>query len=717
METQMDYQSSNAPFQPFIVRIVQTSGEATDWRVHSDISFHDVLDVLRRVMPQSPPTAFEYEDEDGDRITVRSDEELRTMIQWHTWINSQRLCNGAGLPLLIYPRVSRNPQRRNMLGLTVDIGAPQTPQANREGSGGGSSGRKKPKDFQSIISNGHIYQQDIQYLEVMGFGNAGTVYRCMHTPTQRVMAVKVIPLDVTYDDQKQIISELDILFQCNSTFVIGFYGAFFTESKISICTEYMNGGSLDNYGIIPENVITKIAVSVLRGLVYLWNLRIMHRDVKPSNMLVNTAGKVKLCDFGVSIQLVNSIAKTYVGTNSYMAPERIMGEEYGIHSDVWSFGLSLVEMVTGRFPYPLDASRQGEDLLPIELLQCIVHENPPRLSSQIFQSDFVDFVSRCLSKSSSGRPTPQQLLEHDFIKNNDNDRYEVVANFVSLKLAERRTYRNQYDNDVSIWSPQGRIFQIEYALEAVKQGSATVGLKSKDYAILAALKRSSSELSSYQKKIIPIDDHVAVGIAGLTSDGRIISNYMRQQCLNSRFAYDSALPVSRLVARTGDKMQVPTMIYGRRPFGVGILIAGHDEQGPHIFQLDPSANFFDCKAMSIGARSQSARTYLERNLDKFADSSMEELIAHGLRALRDCLPSEQQLTIKNASLAVVGPNMNMTIYENDDVAPYLTLIEESKEPQQSQQDDAEMESSEHASEGGEPRPSEDGKDDTMETTS
>ncbi|WAR06754.1 PSA1-like protein [Mya arenaria] len=201
-------------------------------------------------------------------------------------------------------------------------------------------------------------------------------------------------------------------------------------------------------------------------------------------------------------------------------------------------------------------------------------------------------------------------------------------------------FRNQYDNDVTVWSPQGRIHQIEYAMEAVKQGSASIGLKSKTHAILVALKRAPSELSAYQKKILPIDDHVGVAIAGLTADARLLSNFMRSECLNSRYAYDQSLPVSRLVAAVGNKSQVLTQKYGRRPFGVGLLIAGYDSQGPHIYQTCPSANYYDCKAMAIGARSQSARTYVEKHLEKFPDSSLEELIAHGLRALRDTLPSD-----------------------------------------------------------------------------
>lgn len=236
-------------------------------------------------------------------------------------------------------------------------------------------------------------------------------------------------------------------------------------------------------------------------------------------------------------------------------------------------------------------------------------------------------------------------------------------------------FRNQYDNDVTVWSPQGRIHQIEYAMEAVKQGSATVGLKSKTHAILVALKRAPSELSSYQKKILPIDDHTGIAIAGLTADARVLSNYMRSECLNSRYAYDQPLPISRLVSSIGNKSQILTQRYGRRPFGVGLLIAGYDTQGPHIYQTCPSANYYDCKAMAIGARSQSARTYVEKHLDKFLDCTLDELITHGLRSLRDTLPAEINLTSKNCSLGVVGKDIDFTIYDDEKIEPYLAMIE------------------------------------------
>jgi len=433
----------NAPLQlgttTTVLRIVLSQQQATDWRIDNDVTFHGVLDVLDGFMQangEGKPTAFEYEDEDGDRITVRTDEELKAMIDWHQW-NCEQLKNGIGVyPLVIYPRVGRSSSRRNTLGLTVDL-ATTPPVQSRQGSGGStrsggsSSGRKQPEHIQTILSNGQIHHEDLQYLNVVGHGNGGTVHKAFHIPSQKILAIKVIPLDITEEIQRQILSELDILFKCNSPFIIDFYGAFFLENKISISTEYMDGGSLDAYGKVEQNVLGRIAVAVVKGLQYLWNLKIIHRDVKPNNILVSTEGQVKLCDFGVSIQLVNSIAKTYVGTNAYMAPERILGDEYGIHSDVWSLGLSLVEMSTGIFPYPSNLSVSKDTMAPIELLQCIVNENPPCLSAELFGDALRDFVGICLLKNPKSRPIPEQLSRHPFILQNDTENQNaIVAEFV-----------------------------------------------------------------------------------------------------------------------------------------------------------------------------------------------------------------------------------------------------------------------------------------------
>lgn len=236
-------------------------------------------------------------------------------------------------------------------------------------------------------------------------------------------------------------------------------------------------------------------------------------------------------------------------------------------------------------------------------------------------------------------------------------------------------FRNQYDSDVTVWSPQGRLHQVEYAMEAVKLGSATVGLKNKTHAILIALKRASSELSAHQKKIIPIDKHMGITISGLTADARILSRYMRTECLNYKYSHDDVLPVSRLIAALGNKMQTCTQRYDRRPYGVGLLVAGYDDQGPHIYQTCPSANYFDCKAMAIGSRSQSARTYLEKHLNEFLSCDLDELVKHGLRALRDTLPNEVDLSVKNVSIAIVGKGTEFTVLNESAISDYLSQIE------------------------------------------
>lgn len=153
---------------------------------------------------------------------------------------------------------------------------------------------------------------------------------------------------------------------------------------------------------------------------------------------------------------------------------------------------------------------------------------------------------------------------------------------------------------------------------------------------------------------------------------------MRQECLNEEFVYQRDMQLGRLLALVGDKMQTPTQLSGRRPFGVGMLVAGYDENGPHIYETCPSSNYFDCKAMAIGARSQSARTFIEKNLDKFgkcSDLSADELVKKGLEALRETLPSEQELSTKNVSIAIVGEDQKFSVYDNEDTQKWLDQLD------------------------------------------
>ncbi|ODQ68589.1 N-terminal nucleophile aminohydrolase [Nadsonia fulvescens var. elongata DSM 6958] len=236
-------------------------------------------------------------------------------------------------------------------------------------------------------------------------------------------------------------------------------------------------------------------------------------------------------------------------------------------------------------------------------------------------------------------------------------------------------FRNSYDNDSVTYSPTGRLFQVEYALEAIKQGSAAIGLVSKTHAVLVALKRNSEELGSYQKKLIRVDDHLGVALAGLAPDARVLTNFLRTQAMSSKLVYNRPIPVSRAVSSIADKAQANTQEYGKRPYGVGLLVVGYDATGPHLYEFLPSGSSLEYVATSIGARSQAARTYLEKNFDNFGSSTLDELIVHGITALRDTLAQDKELNSKNTSIAVVGIDTKFQLYDDDDVVPWLSKLD------------------------------------------
>ncbi|KAI8903669.1 kinase-like domain-containing protein [Powellomyces hirtus] len=260
-----------------------------------------------------------------------------------------------------------------------------------------------------------LKQEDIESMQELGAGNGGTVHKVLHKPTGTIMAKKVIHVEARNSVRRQIVREIQIMHQCISPYIVSFYGAYLNEGDISICMEYMNVGSLDNIykkiGPIPEDVIGKVTHAVLAGLVYLYrNHRIIHRDVKPSNILLDSQGNIKIADFGVSTQLINSVANTFVGTSAYMSPERIQGGRYSVQSDVWSLGITLMELALGKFPF----QSEGEPLSVFELLEYIVNEPVPALPAGQYSSELEAFLARCLIKDPASRPTPSDLLNNPY---------------------------------------------------------------------------------------------------------------------------------------------------------------------------------------------------------------------------------------------------------------------------------------------------------------
>ena len=221
--------------------------------------------------------------------------------------------------------------------------------------------RKRLDDFikqkQKVGLMDNAQKGDFVKKAELGAGNGGVVHLVHHKASGFEMALKLIHLEVKPAIQKQIMRELNVLHECSSPYIVGFYGAFSSDGEINICMENMDAGSLDlvmkKARRIPEHILGIVSKAVILGLQYLREKhKIIHRDVKPSNILVNSRGEIKLCDFGVSGQLIDSMANSFVGTRSYMAPERLQGSKYTVLSDIWSLGLSMIEMSIGRYPIP-----------------------------------------------------------------------------------------------------------------------------------------------------------------------------------------------------------------------------------------------------------------------------------------------------------------------------------------------------------------------------
>ncbi|KAH9900306.1 MAP kinase [Xylariomycetidae sp. FL2044] len=327
----------------------------------------------------------------------------------------------------------RSMKRKNVKGLALTPSAPKAaPTGNNNNAqqlgwgAGGSKAEEPGGEAQLEIGiefNLDLRQEDLEIVKELGSGNGGTVSKVKHLPTQTMMARKIIHVEAKKELRKRIVRELQIMHGCHSDYIVTFYGAFLNDhGDVIMCMEYMDVGSLDRvsrvFGPIRVDVLGKIAEATLGGLTYLYSkLHIMHRDIKPSNILTNSKGHIKLCDFGVSGELVNSIADTFVGTSTYMAPERIQGEKYTVKSDVWSFGLTIMELAIGKFPFAASEQLSDGDGAPagiLDLLQQIVHEPAPKLpKSDAFPPILEEMIQKCLYKEPEERPTPQELWDRD----------------------------------------------------------------------------------------------------------------------------------------------------------------------------------------------------------------------------------------------------------------------------------------------------------------
>uniref|UniRef100_A0A7J3ZLD5 Proteasome subunit alpha n=1 Tax=Fervidicoccus fontis TaxID=683846 RepID=A0A7J3ZLD5_9CREN len=208
-----------------------------------------------------------------------------------------------------------------------------------------------------------------------------------------------------------------------------------------------------------------------------------------------------------------------------------------------------------------------------------------------------------------------------------------------------------YDRALTIFSPDGKLYQVEYAFQAVRQGWSTLGIKIKNGVVLAAEKALFKELVDIRdlEKVMPIDAHIGVTFAGFGSDGRVLIEYARAIAVRHRLTFGEPIPIELLTKSISDVKQAYTQHGGVRPFGVSLIIAGVDATGPRLFKTDPAGQYFSYKATAIGRGEQRIEELLEKKYRE--DLSLEEAILLAIEALKSS--SSERLAARNIDIAVV----------------------------------------------------------------
>lgn len=247
----------------------------------------------------------------------------------------------------------------------------------------------------------------------IGRGSYGSVYKALHKESGQVLAIKQVPVDT---DLQEIIKEISIMQQCDSQYIVKYYGSYFKNTDLWIVMEYCGAGSVSDImrlrnKTLTEEEISTLMLDTLHGLNYLHSRRKIHRDIKAGNILLNNEGHAKLADFGVAGQLTDTMAKrnTVIGTPYWMAPEVIQEIGYDCVADIWSLGITALEMAEGKPPYG--------DIHPMRAIFMIPTKPPPSFRNpDKWSTEFIDFVSKCLVKNPELRATAQELMNHEFVK-------------------------------------------------------------------------------------------------------------------------------------------------------------------------------------------------------------------------------------------------------------------------------------------------------------
>ncbi|KAM9212603.1 mitogen-activated protein kinase kinase kinase kinase 4 isoform 12-T12 [Trichechus inunguis] len=321
-----------------------------------------------------------------------------------------------------------------------------------------------------------------ELVEVVGNGTYGQVYKGRHVKTGQLAAIKV--MDVTEDEEEEIKLEINMLKRySHHRNIATYYGAFIKKSppghddQLWLVMEFCGAGSITDLvkntkgNTLKEDWIAYISREILRGLAHLHIHHVIHRDIKGQNVLLTENAEVKLVDFGVSAQLDRTVGRrnTFIGTPYWMAPEVIACDEnpdatYDYRSDLWSCGITAIEMAEGAPPLC--------DMHPMRALFLIPRNPPPRLKSKKWSKKFFSFIEGCLVKNYMQRPSTEQLLKHPFIRDQPNERQVRIQ----LKDHIDRTRKKRGEKDETEYEYSGSEEEEEEVPEQEGEPSSIVNV-------------------------------------------------------------------------------------------------------------------------------------------------------------------------------------------------------------------------------------------------
>jgi len=233
-----------------------------------------------------------------------------------------------------------------------------------------------------------------------------------------------------------------------------------------------------------------------------------------------------------------------------------------------------------------------------------------------------------------------------------------------------------YDRAITVFSPDGHLFQVEYALEAVKKGATAVGVRGGNVVVLAVEKKSVAKLQEERtvRKICLIDDHVVMAFAGLTADARVLIDMARIECQSHRLTVEDPVTLEYITRYIAQLKQKYTQSNGRRPFGITALLAGFDPDGsPRLFQTDPSGVYHEWKANATGRSDKTVREFLEKNYKAEDMDDDDQAIRLAIRALLEVVQG------RNLEVAVIKRGQKLKMLDTKEIEAFVVAIEKEKE--------------------------------------